>query len=210
VSASQTDPGESAASDVSVVLGRAARGDPAAVRDLLPLVYDDLRRRARVYLAGQRAGHTLQPTALVHEAFAELAQANVAWEGSRHFFNAAAQAMRQILVDHARSRGARKRGGGMGRLDLDKVTMAGPAGSDDDEIDWEALDVAMADLQRQDPRRHQVVMYRYFAGLSEEKTAELMEISEKTVQRDWKVARLFLLARLGGSGGAAANDQRRT
>src|SRR5688572_30058609 len=108
-------------SEVSVVLDRAGKGDPAAVRELLPLVYEDLRRRARTYLVGQRAGHTLQPTALVHEAFAELATAGVAWEGSQHFFNAAAQAMRQILVDHARARGARKRGGGLERLNLDQL-----------------------------------------------------------------------------------------
>ncbi len=196
-----------ASSQVSVILARAGRGDTAAVRDLLPLVYEELRRRARLYVSAKRPGYTLQPTALVHEAFAELAGGGMDWQSSRHFFNAAALAMRQILVDYDRARGARKRGGDARRVNLEDVDqLPGARQVDPDETDWEALDNALQDLKREDERRHQVVMYRYFAGLSEEKTAELMGLSEKTVQRDWKVARLFLLARLRADDKGVVDD----
>jgi RNA polymerase sigma factor (TIGR02999 family) len=147
----------------------------------------------------ERGGHTLQPTALVHDAFVKLAGpagGEIRWEGSRHFYNAAAEAMRRILVDHVRKHGAEKRGGAQRRVDLEGVDV--PLAMD--VTDWEGLDRAMADLQREDERRYQGVMYRFFAGLSEEQTAALMNISEKTVQRDWKAARMYLLTKLSEAG----------
>src|SRR5688572_3532175 len=181
--------------DVTLILERINHGDDGAMDQLIPLVYDELRRTAGAYMAAERAGHTLQATALVHEAFAKLVGGGrvAGWEGSRHFFNAAAEAMRQLLVDHARRRAAAKRGGGMGRVDLEGVDVPAPG-----EVDWQALDEALAELRKQDDRRYQVVMLRYFAGLPEHKVAQCLGLSEKTVQRDWKVARMFLLAQLTG------------
>ena len=126
--------------EVTLILERINRGDSAAMEELIPLVYDELRRRAALHMAWERAGHTLQPTALVHEAFARLAgnpQA-VAWESGRHFYNIAAEMMRQLLVDHARRRSAAKRGGKLRRVDLEQVDVALPV----DDTDWLGLDQA--------------------------------------------------------------------
>ena len=184
-------------SDVTVILERINRGDARAMDELVPLVYDELRRKARLYMARERAGHTLQATALVHEAFARMlggSPANGSWESSRHFYNAAAEVMRQLLVDHARRRAAEKRGGGLQRVDLADVDVEAPL----DNVDWEGLDDALSELKKRDERRYQVVMLRYFAGLPEHDVARCLDISEKTVQRDWKVSRMFLLAQLQG------------
>ena len=180
-------------SDVTLILDRINRGDARAADELLPLVYKELRARARAYMSQERAGHTLQATALVHEAFAKMVGrhgAGVAWDSGRHFFNAAAEVMRQLLVDHARRRAAEKRGGRLQRVNLTDVDVPQPI----DEIDWEGLNQALAKLKEHDERRHQVVMLRYFAGLPDHEIAKCLQVSEKTVQRDWNVARTFLFA----------------
>lgn len=183
------------ASPVTLLLERVSRGDKRAIGELVPLVYDELRRKASTYMSRQEAGHTLQPTALVHEAILKLTgndsgvhRAN--WRSSRHFFHAAAEVMRQILVDHARGKAAQKRGGDLHRLPIENVELATVA----PETDWEGLDRALAELQRIDPRRYQVVMLRYFTGLSDQQIAQSLEVSERTAQRDWQTAKLFLRA----------------
>lgn len=183
-------------SDVTLILNRINDGDARAMDELMPLVYQELRRKAAWYMAKERAGHTLQTTAVVHEAFARMVGniESVPWESSRHFFNIAAEVMRQLLVDHARRRAAEKRGGKLQRVDLDNVDV--PFSPDD--TDWLGLDQALEALKKEDDRRYQVVMLRYFAGLPEEQIAKHLGVSEKTIQRDWKVARMFLLAQLGG------------
>ena len=191
--------------DVTHILERLNRGDQAAYDELVPLVYRELRDRARAYLAAQRRGHTLQATALVHEAFLKLAGggegAAASWRDSRHFYNAAAEAMRQILVNHARDRSRLKRGGPQRAASSAQVEelaedAVAAAGGDAGEPDWEALDLALADLKTRDERRYQVVMLRYFAGLTDARAAEVLGVSEKTVERDWPVARAFLEARM--------------
>ena len=189
--------------EVTVILDRINRGDARAMDELVPLVYDELRHKARLYMGRERAGHTLQATALVHEAFARMLGGDPAaagWQSSKHFFNAAAEVMRQLLVDHSRRRGAEKRGGGRERVDLKGIDVEASI----DEVDWEGLDEALKALKAQDERRYQVVMLRYFAGLPEHDVARHLDISEKTVQRDWKVSRMFLLAQLQGEAPAAA------
>ena len=165
-----------------------------AAEELLPLVYELLRERARRMMPHERADHTLSATALVHEAYARVASRPHGFQGRRHFYNAAAQAMRRILVEHARAHRSAKRGGGAPKLDVDAVQV--PAAGAGSPVDWLALDEAMGELAKQDPRRHQVVMLRYFAGLGEAEVAELMEVDVRTVRRDWSAARLWLYSRL--------------
>ena len=175
------------------VLHRIERGEAHAVRELFPLVYEELRQLAATHLIHERPNHTLQATALVNEAYVKLsAGTEIQWQSRQHFYNAAAEAMRQILVDHARRKSADKRGGNRIRVDLDQVDVA-QAGN---AVDLDGLDIALTKLQKLDPRRYQVVMYRYFSGLSENKVAELMGIAVRTVQRDWKTAQMFLLAEM--------------
>jgi RNA polymerase sigma factor (TIGR02999 family) len=173
-------------------LTRIESGDSAAADTLFELVYQDLRRRAAYYLAQHRGGGTLQPTAIVHEAYLKLAGATNQWKSKRHFFNAAAEAMRQIIVSHARTKAAQKRGGQAKRVDLDEADLAASSG----QTDWEALDVALNELKREDERRYQVVMHRFFAGLEHAQIAEMLEVSERTVERDWKLAKMYLLGKL--------------
>ena len=169
---------------------------PAA--DLLPEVYAELRRLAAALTAGGRPGQTLQPTALVHEAFLRLmGDRDPGWEGRRHFFGAAAQAMRQILVEQARSRGARKRGGDSRRVELAE----GLAFIEPPADDVLALDEAVQALQADEPELAEVVLLRYFSGLSVEETAAVVGTSPSTVKRDWRRARAWLSRRLGGRGG---------
>jgi RNA polymerase sigma factor (TIGR02999 family) len=193
-------------SDVTFILQRLNDGDQRAMDELIPLVYDDLRERARLYMARRRGGHTLQPTALVHEAFAKLVagEQRGRWRTGRHFFNAAAEAMRQILVDHARRRSAAKRGGDRPKVELDASELAwdepGSPSDGDDGPDWEALDRALIELKEMDSRRYQVVMLRYFGGLTDAQVAEALGVTDRTVQRDWTTARAFLRARVEGDG----------
>ena len=198
------------AGDAGIVAGRAAPGStvaPAggagggegdAYRALVPLVYDQLRRRARRYLAG-RSGHTLEPTALVHEAFLKLAggESGPRWSTDRHFYQAASEAMRQVLMDHAKSRGRAKRGGALRRVDLDRLDLAAPDAAGD-SFDWPGLDEALRALEAEDERAYRVVMLRFFGGRSEAEVAALLGMSGRSVQREWKAAKLFLLAHLDG------------
>lgn len=176
-------------SELTLVLERVNAGDSEAFGELTALVYDELRRRARFYTARQGPAHTLQATALVHEAFAKMAGASsLGWQDKRHFFNAAAEVMRQIVMDRARRRNAQKRGGGRVHEELVDV----PDDGLDHEMNWEGLDAALQRLKELDDRRYQTVMLRYFAGLNDQQIAQSLGVSDKTVQRDWKLAKAFL------------------
>lgn len=166
----------------------AAEESPAA-DVLLPLIYDELRAAAHRAMAGEATGHTLQTTALVHEAYLKLGgEEGARWENRRHYVHAAALAMRRILVDHARGRDALKRGGGRGRVPLDEAELVSPVGP----TDWVALDGALAALERRDEDLARLVLLRYFAGLSVEQCAAALGISASTAAREWRVARAFL------------------
>jgi RNA polymerase sigma factor (TIGR02999 family) len=187
---------------VTLLLERMGNGDAAASDQLFPMVYQELRRQAQQFMAGERRGHTLEATALVHEAYVRLTGGGpIGFQSRRHFFNVAAQAMRRILVDHARNRAAHKRGAGASRVELEDVAVVAPnadpaqtvAMADDGACDWAALDRALSRLEQLDSRRYQVVMYRYFTGLQVNQVAELLDVDRKTVQRDWDAARAFLL-----------------
>src|SRR5262245_10521666 len=184
--------------DVTRILSAIEQGDPRASEELLPLVYGELRRLAKQRLAREKPGQTLQATALVHEAFLRLVEGEAAsrWESRGHFFAAAAEAMRRILVDHARRKRARKHGGRWARQELDDVEIAAPAPSED----LLALDEALAKLEANDPVKAQLVKLRYFAGLSEEDAARALGVSRATVQRHWRYAKAWLLDELRGAG----------
>lgn len=182
-------------------LERAAQGDANALDRVFPIVYQELRRQAAGYLRGERAAHTLQPTALAHEAYLRLAgTADAPWQNRAHFMAVAARAMRNILVDHARRRGAQKRGGGEAPVVLDDTidVEGGPPVAFDD------LDRALGDLARLSERQARVVELRYFGGLSIDETGEVLGVSPMTVKRDWATARAWLYRELSGSdpGGA--------
>jgi RNA polymerase sigma factor (TIGR02999 family) len=163
-----------------------------------------LRRRAKQLMDSERADHTLTPTALVHEAYLRVADRRSGFEGRRHFYNAAAQAMRRILVENARARGRAKRGGGAARADdVSLDTLEAQHALTSDAIDWLALDEALDALRSRDQRRHQVVMLRFFAGLGEAEVAELLGVDVRTVRRDWVTAKLWLYAHLSGDPKAA-------
>jgi RNA polymerase sigma factor (TIGR02999 family) len=164
------------------------RGDETARDELVGAVYAELRRRAGAYLRRERPGHTLQPTALVNEVYLRLVdQKSVRWESRSQFFGLAAQLMRRILVDHARSRRAGKRGGGLMPVTFDEE-LAGPGAG----VDVAALDDALVALAALDPRQGRVVELRYFGGLSIEETAEVLGLSAATVKREWTMARAWL------------------
>jgi len=169
-------------------------GDEHARDRLIPIVYADLRRMARRYMRRERDGHTLQPTELVHEAFMRLVDSGADWQGRAHFFAVAAQVMRRILVDHARTRQAAKRGSGAPALVLEDV--AAPIHSD---VDLLALDDALRLLGDLDPRQCQVVELRFFGGLSVEETAEVLGISTATVKREWQMAKAWLYRQLAAT-----------
>jgi RNA polymerase sigma-70 factor (ECF subfamily) len=186
---------------VTQLLVRAGRGDAAATDELFPLVYDELRSVAAAFLARERAGHTLQPTALVNEAYVRLiGPSEVSWENRAHFFGAAARAIRRILTDHARARGREKRGGGMGRVPLDQVDVA----IDFETLDLVALDEALTKLAGMDQKIAKVVELRFFGGLTEEETARALGVSASTVTRDWRFARSWLRRELSGEAGGEA------
>jgi RNA polymerase sigma factor (TIGR02999 family) len=176
------------ASEITLVLRAAMRGEREASERLLPLVYDELKALARARLAHVPPGNTLQPTALVHEAYMRLlGNQGGSWQNRSHFFGIATQAMRRILVDHARRRHAGKRAGGE-RITLDDALAAAPEPS----VDLVALDEALTKLDALDPRQARVVELRFFGGLDVEQTAETLGISVSTVKRDWTFARAFL------------------
>ncbi len=178
-----------------MLLEAVSAGDSKASAELLPLVYEHLRRLARSRLAGEAPGQTLQPTALVHEAYLKLVgEGDLRWSNRGHFFAAAALAMRRILVDRARQRGRVKHGGGRKREELHEAAVAAEDGS----TDLLALDDALKDLEAKDRRRYDVVMLRYFAGLSIEETAHALNVAASTVKADWAVARVRLFRAMGG------------
>jgi RNA polymerase sigma factor (TIGR02999 family) len=175
--------------DITALLGQWQSGDHAALNELTPLVYKELRRLAQSYLNRERPGHTLQGTALVHEAYLRLMdQRQVQWRDRNHFFALSAELIRRILVDHARSKMAGKRGGDQVKLSLDE----GIDLSSSRDVDLIALDDALQLLARTDPQQSRIVELRYFAGLTIEETAEVLNVSPATVKRDWVVAKAFL------------------
>lgn len=188
--------------NATLLLQRYGAGDRAAADALLPLLYEELRRIASAHLAHERAGHTLQPTALVHEAWLRLVDDPARdVSGRQHFLSLAARVMRRVLVDHARERGAQKRGGGSTRVTLDGAV----ALYETHELDLLALDEALAELSRVDERAVRIVELRFFAGLEMAEVARALELSLPTVERGWRMARLWLRARLDpGAAGAAA------
>ena len=180
--------------EVTALLREWSAGDRGALERLMPLVYGELRQLAASHLRSERGDHTLQPTALVHEAYLRLVgQRSVSWANRAHFFGIAAQMMRRVLVDHARRRLAAKRSPGTLRIDLGEETAAAP----DRAPELLALDRALTELERLDPRQARVVELRFFAGLSVEETAEVAGVSTATVKREWRTARAFLRHEIG-------------
>jgi len=191
---SVSDPHE----QITIMLEAAARGDRRVWDQLVPRIYDELHRIADSAMKHERRDHTLQPTALVHEAFVRLAGTDrSAWNNRAHFYGAAATAMRRILIEHARRRDALKRGGGEGeRVALDDLT----ASFDESGTDLLALDEALTRLAEFDPQQARVVELRFFGGMTVEQVAETMGVSPSTVERGWRVARAWLMAELDERG----------
>lgn len=184
------------AGEVTELLQRLAGGDSDAENRLLDLVYAELHRMAGRYMRRERPGHTLQATALVHEAYFRLVdQTGKEWKNRAHFFGVAAQVMRRILVDHARNHLALKRGQGARQVSLDEQIAVGEY---EPEL-FIAIDESLRHLAEWDPRQSQIVEYRFFAGLTDEETAETLGISVRTVQREWSVAKAWLRAELSGN-----------
>ena len=178
---------------VTQLLANWSQGDNAALTELTPLVYEDLRRLAHRHMGGQRPDHTLQTTALVHEAYLRLAdQTNPNWQTRAHFFAVAARAMRQILVDYAKSYRSQKRGGGALKIELDEAALVSPAESKE-IVD---LHEALERLATLDSRKAEVVELKYFGGLNYDEIAEVLKISPVTVRRDWEFAKVWLYAEL--------------
>lgn len=186
------------APDVTQLLQRWKAGDGSAADELMPLVYDELRALAAGRLRGEREGHTLQATALVNEAYLRLAGSAVPLEGRAHFFALAARTMRRILVDHARSRDAAKRGGGAAHLSLTEAEVFGSASVDGDAVDILAIHEALEALESLDERKARVMELSVFAGLAQREVAEALSISPATVERDLRFARAWLANRLRG------------
>jgi RNA polymerase sigma factor (TIGR02999 family) len=177
--------------DVTRILSAIKQGDPQAAAQLLPLVYDELRQLAAQRLAQEKPGQTLQPTALVHEAYLRLVggEQTQSWHGRKHFFAAAAEAMRRILIDSARHKQTRKAGGGRRRLDLDDIEPAFQEANGDRLL---ALDEALQQLEAEDPRKAELVKLRFFAGLTAEQAAAALGVSTSTGEKDWAYARSWL------------------
>jgi RNA polymerase sigma factor (TIGR02999 family) len=176
------------AHDVTLLLSRVSEGDNSAPDKLLELVYEDLRHLAGRYMRDERSDHTLQATALVHEAYMRLVDwKNVSWESRAQFFAVAAQVMRRVLVDHARGKNAAKREGSQQKLALaDAVSFAS-----EKEFDVLVLEEALTRLEKQDPRQAKIVEMRFFGGLSVEEVAHVLKVSETTVKREWKMAKAW-------------------
>jgi RNA polymerase sigma factor (TIGR02999 family) len=186
--------------EVTRILSAIEGGDPSAARDLLPLVYEELRKLAAHWLASERPGQTLQATALVHEVYLRLVDADAAkaqrWEGRGHFFAAAAQAMRRILVDNARHKQSVKAGGDRQRLAWSDIQVV----VEPPDVDLLALDQALDKLERMDKRKADLVKLRFFAGLTNQEAAQALGISTSTADNDWAYARCWLRLELGGPG----------
>jgi RNA polymerase sigma-70 factor (ECF subfamily) len=179
--------------EISHLLARYSNGDQAALDQLMPLVYGELRKMAKRYMRGQPMGHTLQTTALIHEAYLRLVgQEEKRWQNRAHFFGVAAQAMRHILVDYARARQTAKRGGEAHEVSFDEAALV----TAERVAEVVALDDALNRLADLAPRQSRVVELRYFGGLSVEETAEALKVSPETVKRDWRMAKVWLLREL--------------
>jgi RNA polymerase sigma factor (TIGR02999 family) len=192
-------------SDVTQILSRIESGDPTASERLLPLVYDELRRLAAHKLAHEQPGQTLQATALVHEAYLRLVGANgqqISWDSRGHFFSAAAEAMRRILIDQARTKGRQKRSHDGHRIDIDSADVAVHATPDE----LVSIDDALAKLEREDPAVFELVRLRYFAGLNVDEAAAVLGISAATAYRHWNYARAWLHGELFGEDDSSPSD----
>jgi len=186
--------------DVTALLAEFTKGNSAARSKLIPVVYDELRRLAGGYMRRERTGHTLQTTALVHEAYLRLlGQHAVDWQNRAHFYGIAANLMRRVLIDHARGHVREKRGGGREAIPLDDALVFSPARSEE----FLELNTALERLAEIDARQAQIVEMRFFGGLTVEETAEVLGISPKTVKRDWTVAKAWLHGELKGGYGSA-------
>src|SRR5579863_6611357 len=191
-------PDSATPSEVTVLLAQLVDGDQQAASRLVPLVYKELRQMAGRYMRRERVDHTLQTTALVHEAYLKLVeQTPVSWQNRAHFFAVASQVMRHILVDHARGRLREKRGGGQAVLQLDEGLIFSPEQSSE----LLEVDAALRRLSELDPRQGKIVELRFFGGLTVEETAAVLNISPKTVKRDWSVAKAWLHGELKQSHG---------
>jgi RNA polymerase sigma factor (TIGR02999 family) len=185
----------SAQQEVTQLLGDWSSGDEGALERLIPLLQPELHRLAHHYMSRERAGHTLQTTALIDEAYLRLADnSNPVWRNRNHFVAAAAQLMRRIMVDHARARLSLKRGGGAVRVTLDETALV----TDTRSEELLALDEALEHLAAQDPRKSQIVELRYFGGLTAEESADFLKISLRTVEREWNMAKAWLYRELSG------------
>ncbi|CAN5558180.1 sigma-70 family RNA polymerase sigma factor [soil metagenome] len=186
--------------DVTQLLREMSKGEPEAPAKVIPLVYDELRRLARSYLQRERPGHTLQPTAVVHEAYLRLVQEKeIDWENRSHFFAIAARVMRQILVNYALAHRTGKRGGGARKLSLEAAEFV-PQESADDLL---ALDEVLRDLAKSYPRQSKVVEFKFFGGMDTKEIAAALHVSEKTVLRDWSFAKCWLFRELTREAGYA-------
>jgi RNA polymerase sigma-70 factor, ECF subfamily len=195
--------------EVTLLLSALTRGDDGASSKLIPVVYDELRRLAGSYMRRERVDHTLQATALVHEAYLKLIeQRSVNWQSRAHFFGVAAQLMRRILIDHARGHSRQKRGGEQKKVSLDEALIFSEQQADE----LLAVDDSLNLLAKIDPRQAKIVELRFFGGLSVEETAEVLGVSPKTVKRDWSVAKAWLYADLKeryGIDAAAVGERQR-
>ena len=189
------------ANDLTGLLIEWSQGDKAALDRLTPLVYDEIRRIAHRYVQREREGHTLQTTALINEAYLRLAGSqNIDWQNRSHFYAVTAQVMRHILIDHARKRRYVKHGGEAQRVGFDTAIAEASTMSSARASELLALDEALAELERLDPRKSRVVELRYFGGLTLEETAEVLEVSLMTVRRDWRAAKAWLFRRMKDEG----------
>jgi RNA polymerase sigma-70 factor (ECF subfamily) len=178
---------------VTLMLRNAQAGDRGALDELFPIIYKELRRIAAHQLSNERSDHTLQPTALVHEAYIRLIdQHSVDWKNRAHFFSIAAETMRRILVNHAIQRNAQKRGSGATHIELDEAISF----QDQRELDLVALDDALKNLEEFDPTQAKIVELRFFGGLTVEETAQVMDVSESTIKREWRMAKSWLKTKL--------------
>lgn len=186
---------EATSRPITVLLERWSEGDQNALDELLPLVDTELRRLAHSHMNRERAGHLLQTTALVNEAYLKIVDQSARWQNRAHFFGIAAKIMRRILVDHARSTKVEKRGGGAEHLALDDVAIIGDSPSNE----LLALDAALDELATFDPRKARVVELRFFCGMSGPEIAEVLRVDERTVKRDWSTARAWLHSKLASA-----------
>src|ERR1700678_3339164 len=175
--------------DVTLLLRAMKNGDEHAAEQLLPLVYKELHRLAKAYMRRERSDHTLQPTALINEAYLRLARENIDWQSRQHFIGVAANVMRRLLVDHARAHNAQMRAGGLQRVELEEGFMV----SDEQSKEVLALHEALTVLEEADPRQAKVVELKYFGGFSVEEIGDILEMSPRSVKRHWALARIWLL-----------------